>query len=88
MDGEIEDAYADAIMFIMDAPNGKKAQQEAWKAYGSDAHIELDKYNNDGETWDEELGLFTQTRVDGDEVSNETYQNWLEALDTYEESIA
>ncbi|SHH49159.1 hypothetical protein, partial [Cognatishimia maritima] len=90
MDGDIEDSYEAAIMFIMDneMKGSKKAMQKDWKDYGSAAHNELDAYNNNGQVFDAESGTFVQTVMDGDDLSKQTAQNYFDAEDAYELFVA
>ena len=88
MDEAIEDYYAAAINFILNVGGSKKDQRDAWAEYGAEAHEMLDAYNNNGLTYDPDAELMVQTRVDGDTILDDTYQNWLEALDAYDAAIA
>ena len=76
-DPEITDSYEAAVQFILNAPQGKKQQRALWKSYGSDAHIELAAYNENGEAMID--GSLTQIAMDGDDYNCDAVQNYLAA---------
>lgn len=76
-DPEILDSYEAAITFINDWDGGgtKKAQQNDWNSYGSDAHTELAAYNESGDAM--VASTLTQIAMDGDDYSSALVQNYL-----------